>query len=171
LSQTSSANYSRRHKFRLFRFEDQIMWHRLVASVVLATMPVSLAAQNSSRSKRIEDDVRAVLSAQQDAWNRGDIAGYMDGYARSEKTVFVSADSITRGWQTVLDRYRRRYDSREKMGTLTFSELEVTPLEHNTAMVVGRWQLKRLNDEPRGRFTLIFKKTRQGWRIIHDHTS
>jgi ketosteroid isomerase-like protein len=146
------------------------MWQRLVA-VVLVIMPVSLAAQNSSQSKRIEDDVRAVLTAQQEAWNRGDIAGYMDGYERSEKTVFVSGDSITRGWQTVLDRYRKRYDSREKMGRLSFSELEITPIARNSAIVVGRWELKRAGDEPHGRFTLIFKKTNHGWRIVHDHTS
>jgi len=150
------------------------MWYRLALAVMLALIPASLSAQNSSRSKPRQSTaaaVRAVLAAQQDAWNRGDIAGYMDGYERSEKTVFVSGDSITRGWQTVLDRYRKRYDSREKMGTLNFSEVEITPIDRNTTLVVGRWELKRAGDEPHGRFTLIFKRTSQGWRIVHDHTS
>ena len=150
------------------------MWYRLALAVMLALIPASLSAQNSSRSKPTQSTVaavRAVLAAQQDAWNRGDIAGYMDGYERSENTVFVSGDSITRGWQTVLDRYRKRYDSREKMGTLNFSEIEITPIDRHTALVVGRWELKRAADEPHGRFTLIFKKTNHGWRIVHDHTS
>lgn len=150
------------------------MWHRLVLAVMLAVIPAALSAQNSSRSKSRQSTaaaVRAVLTAQQDAWNRGDVAGYMEGYARSGKTVFISGDSITRGWQTVLDRYRSRYDSREKMGTLSFSELEITPIGTDSAVVLGRWQLTRTNDEPHGRFTLIFKKTRQGWKIVHDHTS
>lgn len=150
------------------------MWHRLVLVVMLALVPASLSAQNSSRSKPRQSTaaaVRAVLTAQQNAWNRGDVAGYMEGYARSSKTVFISGDSITRGWQTVLDRYRSRYDSREKMGTLSFSELEITPIGTDSAVVLGRWQLKRTSDEPHGRFTLIFKKTRQGWKIVHDHTS
>ncbi len=115
--------------------------------------------------------IRAVLDAQVAAWNRGDVAGYMDGYERSSKIIFISGDSVTRGWQTVLDRYQKRYDSREKMGTLAFSELEFTTLGNNTVAVSGRWHLKRTSDEPHGRFTLIFKRTRQGWRIIHDHTS
>jgi len=57
------------------------------------------------------------------------------------------------------------------MGTLNFSEIEITPIDRNTALVVGRWELKRAGDEPHGRFTLIFKKTNQGWRIVHDHAS
>jgi ketosteroid isomerase-like protein len=112
-----------------------------------------------------------VLDAQRDAWNRGDIEGYMDGYDRSDKTVFVSGDKVTRGWQTVLDRYKKTYDTREKMGVLTFSDLEITLLSSDSATVLGRWSLKRTNDEPHGRFTLIFKRTSKGWRIVHDHTS
>ena len=115
--------------------------------------------------------IRAVLDAQRDAWNRGDVAGYMDGYARTKTTIFVSGDNVTRGWQTVLDRYRKSYNSREKMGTLTFSDLEITPIGNDAAIVLGRWHLQRANDEPHGRFTLIFRRTKQGWKIVHDHTS
>jgi ketosteroid isomerase-like protein len=116
-------------------------------------------------------DVRAVLDAQVAAWNRGDIAGFMDGYEQSQQTLFISGDSVTRGWQTVLDRYKRSYDTREKMGTLAFSELEIKPLGNGYAVVSGRWQLTRAADTPRGRFTLLFRRTAKGWKIIHDHTS
>jgi uncharacterized protein (TIGR02246 family) len=115
--------------------------------------------------------VRAVIEAQQAAWNRGDIEGFMDGYAREETTTFVSGDTVTRGWQTVLERYRQRYDSPAKMGRLTFSELELRPLSPFYTLATGRWQLTRDADAPRGRFTLIFRRTVGGWRIVHDHTS
>jgi ketosteroid isomerase-like protein len=128
-------------------------------------------AKATGRNDKITAAVRAVLDAQRDAWNRGDIAGYMDGYARSADITFVSGNSITRGWQTVHDRYQKNYDSREKMGTLTFSDLETTILSTDTAMVLGSWHLQRANDQPHGRFTLILRSTKQGWRIIHDHTS
>ena len=62
--------------------------------------------------------IRSVLQAQQDAWNRGDIDGFMNGYARSASTVFISEDTIRRGWQTVRDRYKQKYSNRAKMGTL-----------------------------------------------------
>jgi ketosteroid isomerase-like protein len=106
--------------------------------------------------------IRSVLQAQQDAWNRGDIDGFMNGYAHSASTVFVSEDTLRRGWQTVRDRYRKKYSSRAKMGTLTFSDLEITLLSSDSAVASGRWKLNRANDHPHGRFTLILKRLRAG---------
>lgn len=147
----------------------------LSAALLVAIIPLLVQAQSSAGPNKHEAKiivaVRAVLDAQRDAWNRGDVEGYMDGYARSADTVFVSGDNVTHGWQTVFDRYKKNYNSREKMGTLTFSDLEVTPIGNDTAIVLGRWQLQRANDEPHGRFTLILRRTKQGWRIVHDHTS
>jgi len=116
-------------------------------------------------------EIQSVLNAQQDAWNRGDIDAFMNGYARSPSPVFISGDEVTRGWDTVRERYRKKYSDRTKMGTLTFSEVEVTPLSPDSAVVLGRWSLQRANDQPHGRFTLVFKRLAEGWRIILDHTS
>ena len=116
-------------------------------------------------------DIRAVISAQTAAWNRGDIDGFMAGYARSDRTEFVSGGKVTQGWQTLRDRYRRKYDSRDKMGTLSFSDIRITPLAADVVLAVGRWELRREKDRPHGVFTLVFRRTREGWRITHDHTS
>lgn len=143
----------------------------LIVVIIFAGSIFPSAQGQSRQTKKDTDAIRAVLDAQRDAWNRGDIDGYMEGYARSNTTVFISGDSVTRGWQTVRDRYKKGYDSREKMGTLTFSDLEVSLLNSTTAIVIGHWQLQRTKDEPKGRFTLIFKRLKTGWRIVHDHTS
>lgn len=95
----------------------------------------------------------------------------MDGYWRSEETIFVSSDEVSRGWEKVLDRYKKKYTNRATMGMLTFSNLEITPLGDDAAVVLGAWKLKRAKDEPRGRFTLIFRRFPEGWKIVHDHTS
>ena len=116
-------------------------------------------------------EIREVMKGQVAAWNRGDIDGFMEGYARSKATEFVSGDRLTRGWQTVRDRYRKKYDSRQKMGTLTFSDIKITPLGSDAALVVGRWKLVRKSDKPYGIFTLLFRRTPAGWRVVHDHTS
>jgi ketosteroid isomerase-like protein len=152
---------------------NQGLQRSLVSLILFCAVayPSNLGAQSKSREEKTITAIRAVMDLQRDAWNRGDIEGYMAGYDRSDKTVFVSGDNVTRGWQTVLERYKKGYDSRDKMGTLTFSDLEITPLTNDLAVVIGSWRLKRANDEPHGKFTLIFKKTKQGWRIIHDHTS
>jgi ketosteroid isomerase-like protein len=115
--------------------------------------------------------IRVVMNAQVEAWNRGDIDGFMAGYAHSDATEFVSGDKITRGWQTVRDNYRKKYSSREKMGKLTFSDIKITFLASDAALVLGRWQLDRKKDKPHGVFTLLFRRTPAGWRIVHDHTS
>lgn len=145
--------------------------------ILCAGIFVTSAAQQSRnqqpvrRERQMMRAVRAVLDAQAAAWNRGDVEGYMQGYAKSNDTIFISGDTVTRGWQTVLDRYRKNYNTREKMGVLSFSEIEITPVGMDAAVVIGRWQLKRASDAPGGRFTLIFRRTRAGWRIVHDHTS
>jgi ketosteroid isomerase-like protein len=149
----------------------------LIVIPFLLGLSISASAQpsNETRSKAV---IRAVLDAQASAWNRGDVDGYMNGYDRSPNTEFVSGDTITRGWQQVLDRYKQRYDTRDKMGVLTFSDLEITVLSNDAALALGRWRLQRLvgpslrtNAEPHGTFTLLFRKTKAGWRIVHDHTS
>jgi ketosteroid isomerase-like protein len=139
--------------------------------LTLLCLSTGATAQPSNDSGKAEAAIRAVLDAQAAAWNRGDVEGYMAGYDRSPNTEFVSGDNITRGWQEVLDRYKKKYDTREKMGTLTFSDLEIKMLSGDAALVLGRWRLKRASDEPHGTFTLLFRKTKAGWRIVHDHTS
>jgi ketosteroid isomerase-like protein len=141
-----------------------------IATLALAA-PASAQSLRGKTSPRVAAAIRAVIDAQRDAWNRGDIAGYMDGYARSADTVFISGNNITYGWRTVLERYKKGYDTREKMGVLTFSELAFNQLSKDAVVVTGRWHLQRTGDEPHGRFTLIFRHTKAGWRIVHDHTS
>ena len=143
----------------------------VAAAAALALMLCAAVGAQDKRDAKTVAAVRAVLDAQAAAWNRGDIEGYMDGYARSDDVVFVSGDSLTRGWQTVLDRYKKGYDTREKMGTLEFSDLEIKVMGKDVAAAHGRWQLTRAADKPHGRFTLIFRREGRNWRIVHDHTS
>ena len=138
--------------------------------LVLGVAVVTASGQQPNDAPVISE-IRAVLRAQQEAWNRGDIDSFMNGYARAETTVFVSGDEVRRGWQTVHDRYLSKYSDRAQMGTLRFSDLEIAQLGPDSVLALGRWELKRANDNPHGRFTLIFRKIPDGWRIVHDHTS
>ena len=115
--------------------------------------------------------IRKVMDNQSAAWNRGDIDAFMVGYWNSEKLVFISGDKVTRGWQPTLDNYKKNYDSRAKMGVLKFSGLEFSILSKDAVIVLGSWSLARDNDNPHGKFTLTFRKFKEGWRIVMDHTS
>jgi ketosteroid isomerase-like protein len=141
-------------------------------SVSAADAPQERAvARMSKQETETIAAIRAVLDAQTAAWNRGDIEGFMDGYARSDHIVFVSGSTLTHGWQTVFDRYKKNYDTRDKMGTLAFSDLDIKVVGKDAAFVTGRWQLTRYQDTPKGGFTLIFRLTKAGWRIVHDQTT
>jgi ketosteroid isomerase-like protein len=139
---------------------------RILALVFISLFAISVYSQNSSP----EAAIRKVMDDQAAAWNRGDLEGFMQGYWNSPKLVFVGSE-VTRGWQPTLDRYKRSYSTREKMGTLTFSDLEITVLSKGAAVVLGTWSLARAGDNPHGKFTLTFRKFKEGWRIIMDHTS
>jgi ketosteroid isomerase-like protein len=160
------------------------MGHKEILAIVFSALIAALSASASFAelpNANIISEIQSLLRAQEDAWNRGDIEEFMNGYWQSDQTVFVSGDEVTRGWQKVLDRYKTKYSDRAKMGTLTFSDLEITPLSNDSVVALGRWSLKRANDQPsqgygvasqpHGRFTLIFRKFSDGWKIIHDHTS
>jgi ketosteroid isomerase-like protein len=128
-------------------------------------------AQSNSKAMNARNEIRQVMDEQTAAWNRGDIEGFMRGYWNSPGLKFVSGANVTRGWQPTLDRYKKSYDSRAKMGVLTFSDLEINILSKDAAVVLGSWSLQRETDQPGGKFTLIFRRFKDGWRIVHDHTS
>lgn len=124
-----------------------------------------------AEQQSVDLELRALLIAQAEAWNRGDIEQFMTGYWNSPQTVFAGANGVQRGWDALLERYKRNYPNRAAMGHLTFSELEVTPIGTEAAVILGHWQLQREKDAPGGVFTLVARRFPEGWRIIHDHTS
>ena len=146
-------------------------------SFVIGNLPLLLLVCNgcahlpSTTAASAESEIRAVLEAQVRAWNAGDLRGFMEGYARSDRTRFQSGGDVSLGWQTVFDRYQKRYGDRANMGVLKFSEVAVNVLAPDTALVYGRWRLERAQDAPSGLFTLLFRHAPAGWRIVHDHTS
>ena len=117
------------------------------------------------------DAVKQVLATQAAAWNRGDVEGFMEGYARLPTLRFASGGTVTYGWQETLDRYKQHYPDRAAMGALTFSDLDVNVLAPDAALVFGRWRLHTDKGEPNGLFTLLLRKADGSWRIVADHTS
>ena len=144
---------------------------QIVCALVLVFLQSSLVAQESS-----EKAIRAVLDAQVQAWNDGNIEEFMQGYWNTDSLRFASGGSIRRGWKATLERYKKSYPDKATMGKLVFDNLEISILSSDAALVFGKWELTRQQDKtsqdrPKGLFTLTFRKMPQGWKIIHDHTS
>jgi uncharacterized protein (TIGR02246 family) len=115
--------------------------------------------------------IQKVLTAQQAAWNRGDVDAFVVGYWQSPELTFSGSNGVSRGWDGVLARYKRNYPDRAAMGVLDFSDLEFRFLGPDAALVLGKWHLKREMGDIGGVFTLVWQKFPEGWKIIHDHTS
>ena len=145
---------------------------RFLVFAFLGLCAVSSAADAQEPARTADtQEIEQVLTEQAAAWNKGDIDGFMEGYAKLPDLRFASGGTVTRGWQETLARYKQHYPDRAAMGALTFSELDVTVLSPDAALVFGRWRLKTGKGEPNGLFTLLWRKTAAGWRIVADHTS
>ena len=153
------------------RTTAQTLAARVADAPVTLDSPFSLAPVAAVDTAVVASEVTAALRAQEAAWNEGDLRGFMDVYLRTRAMTFLSGGSVRQGWQDAYYAYVRAYPDRASMGTLTFSDLTVTPLAPTTALAWGRWRLARADDAPGGLFTLVLEKRRGTWRIIHDHTS
>jgi Domain of unknown function (DUF4440) len=141
---------------------------RLLAVMLFVLAPV-LFAQTASPAPAI----RAVLDKQVVDWNRGDIETFATGYKNSPDILFIGS-KISRGYAQMLDTYRKGYSTKEKMGTLSFTWLEVQPLDDRFATVTGNFHLERTaagGGNADGHFLLVFEKTPAGWKIIRDDTT
>ncbi len=116
-------------------------------------------------------EITSVLMMQQDAWNAGDIEGFMEGYVQSDQLRFASGGDVTFGWDETLNRYQVRYSDRAKMGTLKFEIFDVKTIDETNGLIFGQWTLIREADKPSGLFTLHMKKGDAGWKVVSDHTS
>jgi ketosteroid isomerase-like protein len=150
------------------------MMRRFLLVIAFVSCQVWAQAPNSD-----EATIRAAIEAQADAWNRADIPGFMETYEHSPETTFIGA-TIGKGYERILDRYRKNYSTREQMGTLTFHDIEVRMLPGSCgkaefAVVTGRFHLERtqkgLATKDDGIFSLVWRKGPQGWKIVLDHTS
>lgn len=120
------------------------------------------------------DQIRAMMQKSEAAWNRSDLAAFAADYEDSPETTFIGRDITHGGTQAILARYRRGYPTPAAMGTLTYSEIDVRPLGKGYAVANGKYALKRTQEgggDAAGRFTLVLRKTKSGWKIIHDHSS
>ena len=144
-----------------------------VAVLSFAAAGFAQPPRTDARDATTKSAIEHVLHTQQDAWNHHDLDAFMTGYWNSPDLTFFSGAKESKGWQATLDRYRDTYASPgHEMGKLDFSDLRVEVLGPGAAFVRGQWQLTMSDGKtPHGRFTLIFRKFQDSWKIIHDHTS
>lgn len=126
-------------------------------------------AQTLSDSDK--NEIYKTLDDQRLAWNKGDLKEYMKGYWQSDSLRFIGKSGITYGWKNTLERYSKAYPNKEAMGNLIFDVISLEELNDKCALMVGRWILEAKDKNTAGSFTLIWKKIKNRWVVILDHSS
>jgi ketosteroid isomerase-like protein len=117
--------------------------------------------------------IKAVMQKSANDWNRGDLNAFATCYKNAPDILIVGA-TVSRGYNSMVDVYRKGFGTKEKMGTLTFSKVEVQPLDARFATATGHFHLERTSaggGNADGFYLLVFEKTRQGWKIIRDDST
>ena len=119
-------------------------------------------------ASREQLDVTKVVLAQESAWNRGDLDGYLAQFKEGEDTEAILNGPI-RGAVAIRNAYHTSFPSRDAMGTLEQTEVEVRELGPNFALALGHYRLARSRKnggDAEGNFTEIFEKTDTGWKLV-----
>lgn len=142
----------------------------LLLSIILLSSTILGAVEGFAQSKN-EKAIRALLDKQTQAWNNGDIEGFMNGYWENDSLMFIGKSGVTYGWTNTLNNYKKGYPDTAAMGKLTFNILQVKKLSGKYYHVTGKWFLKRSIGDVGGHYTLLFRKVNGRWVIIADHSS
>jgi ketosteroid isomerase-like protein len=129
-------------------------------------VPFLVAGQTKDEKK-----IRQLLNNQTEAWNRGDIKGFMDGYWESDSLMFIGKTGVTYGWTNTLNNYIKGYPDTAAMGQLHFDLISIQRLSGKYYHVVGKWHLKRTIGDVGGHYNLLLRKIKGEWVIIADHSS
>ena len=146
----------------------------LGASLFLAIATACASAGGAAGGGGAVAEITRVLELSTDAWNTGDLAGFLEPYLDSPTTTYVGSSGITRGKAAIEAAYRASYwRAGPPAQKLRFVGIEVRELGDGTALAVGRYQLYEGTSPPtaEGIFSLVMTRTPDGWRIIHDHSS
>jgi ketosteroid isomerase-like protein len=125
----------------------------------------------NAQETKIDKDktaIKALLTAQKDAWNNYDIDAFMQGYWKSDDLAFYGSGGVIKGWQATLERYKKSYPTQEHFGTLDFVFNEITPITNESYYIMGEFHLTRTVGNANGIFMLVLKKIKDDWKIIAD---
>jgi uncharacterized protein (TIGR02246 family) len=118
----------------------------------------------------VTDGLIRLLQSTAVAWNGGDLDAFVAPYA-DDATYMTATGPI--GRDAIKARYASKYFTGGKPDQqLRFDQTTVRPLGADHALMTGRFTLSGGGQPDRsGWFSLVWKRTPSGWRILHDHSS
>ena len=138
-----------------------------IAILLLVTHCTKIDQDNGEADQKAIVDI---LMRQSSDWNKGDLRAFMKGYWENDSLMFIGSEGVIYGYQNTLERYQKNYDTTEKMGILTFEVITLREVSENVYLMVGKFHLERTIGNAKGIFSLVWKKIKNQWVIVADHT-
>ncbi len=145
------------------------MTHRTAA--VLVTILAACTALETAPPDPTQT-VQAILEASADAWNRGDLEGFVSDYADDSTTTFVSGGRVRYGFDWIRGNYAPRFQPGALRDSLRFENVDARALGREYLLATARFVLFRADSvTASGPFTLVLRRIGGQWKIVHDHTA
>ncbi len=143
---------------------------RLSLIILCLILSGNAHAQKETQENITQDilAIKKVMYAQQEAWSRHDLEGFMQGYWMNDSLKFYGQSGLTKGWRQTLSNYQKSYPKPEDTGVLNFDLLDISPITPGAYWVMGRYHLKRSVGDAQGSFLVIFKNIEGSWKIVAD---
>lgn len=139
--------------------------------ILVVFLFVFICVNINAKTTQAENDAVKTMNEQKEAWNRGDLLAYMNGYWNSDSLVFTGKNGPQYGWNTTYDNYKKSFTDKSKMGNLEFTYLTVKQQANDVVSIIGKWELTIAEQKRGGYFTCILKIIDGKWKVIIDHTS
>ena len=139
--------------------------------IYLLLLSFILIAAGTHAQNKEDSIIFKTLTKQAEAWNKGDLKGFMDTYWHSDSLMFVGKNGVTYGWEATLKQYQKSYPDTASMGHLHFVPVQLKRLSVLYYSLTGKWHLTRTIGDLEGHFTLLLKKVKNRWLIVLDHSS
>lgn len=118
-----------------------------------------------------EAAIQSAITASAAAWNRGDLRGHLAIYVDS--VTFMTGTGPRPGVAAIEESFTRTFfQNGLPKQQLRFEQVALRSLGPDAALQTGRFVLSGGGEADKsGWFTLVWLRTAQGWRAIHDHSS
>lgn len=164
-----------------FRLPGRMRAHALAVITLALTLGPAASGCRIERvdapgadDQEIDFDVRVeeILQLSADAWNAGDLEGFMVHYERAPTTTYIGSSGLLEGYEAIRDRYVPDFAPGTARDSLRFESIRTRRLEQRFGLATARYVLHRGGETiSTGPFTLVLMQVEGVWKIIHDQSA
>ncbi len=138
---------------------------------LFAVSAVQIFGQQSRKKQNsAETQIRALFETTAVGWNEGSLEKYLSVYTPEATEMLATGPA---GGVEAIEKTMKEgfWKTGRPIQTLRYENVVVRMLGKEAALVTGKYVLSGADKPDRtGWFTSVWQKTKNGWRMIHDHS-